>query len=271
MRIGDIELYVESIGSGPPLVLAHGGPGLSHEVFKPTMEKAAEFARVVFYDQRGCGGSTPLSEGIDCGLEDHVSDLEGLRQAMGFERFILLGHSWGAYMALAYAIRHENRLETLILVSPPPPYAESEEHIRRWHQQLSPAMRREIRKITMSRLSADEKANRRLQVELPLYFHDLVALEEFNRRGIRVCGEAAQRAAAAGPLPDLRQEMAALRLPVRIIVGRYDRRTPPDIAEEIQQILCFARLYVLESSGHFPFLEQPKEFLKLIRGEISGR
>ena len=199
------------------------------------------------------------------------SDLEGLRQALGLERFFLLGHSWGAYLALAYAIKHENRLEGLILVSPAPPYAETEEQIRRWHEQFSPAMRREIRKITMSRLSADERANRRLQVELPLYFHDLVALEEFNRRGIRVCGKVAQRVAAAGPLPDLRPEMAALRLPVRIIVGRYDRRTPPAIAEEIQQILCFARLHMLEGSGHFPFLEQPKEFLKLIHAEISGR
>jgi proline iminopeptidase len=269
MLIGDIDIHVDKRGSGPALVLVHGGPGLTQEVFKPHLERAADFATLFFYDQRGCGESTPLSPSLPCTLEDHLNDLEGLRAALGIQRMTLLGHSWGAYLSMAYAVRHEKRLEKLILVSPTLPYPETEEHLHRWNSLLTIPMRREIQKITMSNLPEREKVLRRLHVVLPLYFHNLVAMEEFRRRGIRICGRIAELLAAEGGLIDLRPAIKKLRVPVRIVVGRHDRRTPPVYAEEIEEHLFFSRMQIFESSGHFPFLEQPEEFIRLLRAEIS--
>lgn len=263
-----MDLYFERMGRGRPLVLIHGGPGLSHEPFKPTLERAAEFASVVFYDQRGCGKSPQPREGSRWSVASHLADLESLRAALGFENMTLLGHSWGAYLALAYALEHEKRLGKLVLVSPAPPYAEPEESIRRWHGFLTKKMRREIEEITKSALPPDEKANRRLQVTLPLYFHNLVALEEFRRRGISVSGREIDRFAAEAWLDDLRPQLKRLRLPVAIITGAHDRRIPVEVAREIESILYDAHLVVLEDSGHFPFLEQPKKFIEILKGEL---
>ncbi len=270
MRIGDIDIYVEKLGSGPPLVTVHGGPGLTHETFKPHLERAAEFATVYFYDQRGCGNSTKLTENISCRLKDHVADLEGIRLAQGIQRMTLLGHSWGAYLALAYAVAHTERIEKLILVSPTLPYPETEEHLHRWHSLLTPSMRREIQNITLSRIPENEKELKRLSVVLPLYFHNLVALDDFRRRGICLCGKVAEYIATKGNLVDLRPAIEKLRLPVRIFSGRHDMRTPLSYAEELEQHLYFVRMHMFESSGHFPFLEQPEDFISLLRTEMSA-
>ncbi len=268
MRIGEVELYSELVGDGPPLVLLHGGPGLSLETFKPTLERAGEFASVIFYDQRGCGRSAPLAAGTSCTVENMVADLEGLRAALGLERMALLGHSWGAYLALCYAVAHEQRLDKLILVCPLFPHPEPEAQIHGWWEQLAPAMRSEIQRITMSGLPPDEKATRRMEAMLPLYFHNLVAMEEFHRRGFRVAGKVSEMLAADIARRDLRAELARLRLPATIIAGRHDRRIPLHYVEENAAALYDARLAVLDASGHFPFLEQPEKFLEILRTEM---
>lgn len=269
MKIGDIDLHVEILGSGPHLVLLHGGPGLTCDIFRPALDQAADSATLVYYDQRGCGRSSHLGDGVECGVAEHLADLDGLRAALGAERILLLGHSWGAYLALAYALEHEAHVEKLILVSPAPPYMEGEEQIHRWHSLLTPAMRKQVSRITMSTLPPGEKAKQRLEVELPLYFHNLVAMEDFRRRGFTVCGEVAENLAAPGALPDLRPRMPKLRVPVRIITGENDRRTPLEVAKEIQENLYFSRLMTIDACGHFPFLERPRTFIKLLLQELA--
>ena len=269
MKIGTANLYAETAGSGPPLILVHG-TALSHETFKPTLESASEFATVVFYDQRGCGRSSPIAEGQSVNLEDFVSDLEEIRTGLGYERMFLLGHSWGAYLALAYAIEFEKRLKKLILVSPATPYHETEEQIHSIHKRLTPAMREQIQRITLSNLTLDEKANRRMEVTLPLYFHNLVAMEDFRRRGIRISGKVSEILSNVGFYRDLRPDLPRLRIPVKILVGRNDRRTPVEYSEEIRRHLYDAEVEILDGCGHFPFLERPNLFLKLLKKVIAG-
>ena len=269
MRFGDIDIYMEKHGGGPPLVMVHGGPGLTHEVFKPHLERAAEFATVYFYDQRGCGRSTRLTNDISCKLDDHIADLEGLRSSAGIQRMTLLGHSWGAYLALAYSVKYPDRVKKLMLVSPTLPYPETEEHLHRWYSLLTPSMRREIHNITMSAIPENEKELKRLHVMLPLYFHNLVAMDDFRRRGIRLCGKVAEYIATEGDLVDLRPAIEKLRLPARIFAGRHDMRTPLSYAQELENHLYFVRLHIFASSGHFPFLEQPEDFITLLRAELS--
>ena len=109
-------LYVEESGNpaGIPVVFLHGGPGSGsspahRQFFDP------DAYRIVVFDQRGAGKSTPHGC-IDNNTTDHlINDLEQLRMTLGIERWMVFGGSWGSTLALAYAIRHPNRCLGLVL------------------------------------------------------------------------------------------------------------------------------------------------------------
>lgn len=264
MSIGEPILNFESMGSGSPLVLLHG-TALSAEVFKPTLEDAAEYSKVFFLDQRGCGHNKQLPSGTKLTLSDFTEDLETLRSYLKLEKMTLLGHSWGAYLALAYALKHESALRKLILVSPPPPYAETDEQIHRWMRSVLPEMRREIEKITKSNMSPNAKASKRLEITLPAYFQNLVAMEEFRRRQIIVRHEVVEQLTDPRFYKDLRPELGKLRIPVIIMVGTDDRRTPVEYSEEIRDLLYDSKMMIFPDCGHFPFLERPNLFKAVLR------
>ncbi len=110
------ELYYEQCGnpSGQPAIFLHGGPGAGlipeyRQFFDPSVY------RVVLFDQRGAGRSTPhasLEENTTWAL---VADIEGLRQHLGIERWLVFGGSWGSTLSLAYAETHPERTSALIL------------------------------------------------------------------------------------------------------------------------------------------------------------
>jgi proline iminopeptidase len=115
------KIYYEIIGSGKaiPLVLVNGGPGLDH-LYLHTSTAWDVFAlnrRVIFYDQRGNGRSSPLKEGQSCTLADQIDNLGALRSHLGLEKMILLGSSWGGFLSMAYAARHPERVAGLMLAT----------------------------------------------------------------------------------------------------------------------------------------------------------
>ncbi|MEW6728942.1 MAG: prolyl aminopeptidase [Pseudomonadota bacterium] len=109
-------LYVEECGNpdGLPVVFLHGGPGAgcteSHRrYFDP------ERYRIVLFDQRGCGRSTPHAELAENTTWDLVADIERIRAQLGIERWLVFGGSWGSTLGLAYAEAHPERVTGLIL------------------------------------------------------------------------------------------------------------------------------------------------------------
>ncbi len=100
-----------------PLVVLHGGPGMPSHYLEP-LEALATDRPVVLYDQMGTGRSEHPSDPELWTLETFVTDLELLTAALGFDRFHLLGHSWGGTLALAFADRHPDQLASVILSSP---------------------------------------------------------------------------------------------------------------------------------------------------------
>ena len=115
IAIRDVSLFVKVIGHGYPLVLMHGGPGADLYTLMSFRPLADRFT-LVFYDHRGNGRSTgaPVES---MNFENLTADADALRQALGFEKWAVLGHSFGGNVALEYALRYPQRLSHLLLVN----------------------------------------------------------------------------------------------------------------------------------------------------------
>lgn len=109
-------LYIEECGNpdGLPVVYLHGGPGAG---ISPASRRYFDPARyrVVLFDQRGAGQSTPFADLTDNTTPDLVADIEKIRAHLGIERWLVFGGSWGSTLALAYAEAHPARVTGLVL------------------------------------------------------------------------------------------------------------------------------------------------------------
>ncbi len=109
-------IYIEQCGAlrGRPALALHGGPGGG---LSPEMRRFFDPARyrVVMMDQRGCGRSTPHAEIRENTTWDLVADIERVREALGIEKWLVFGGSWGSTLALAYAAKHPERVTGLVL------------------------------------------------------------------------------------------------------------------------------------------------------------
>lgn len=113
---GPHEIYFEECGKkdGKPCVILHGGPG---GAINPTMRRFFDPAkwRMALFDQRGCGRSRPNASLDDNTTWSLIEDIERLREHLGIEKWCVFGGSWGSTLALAYAITHPDRVESLVL------------------------------------------------------------------------------------------------------------------------------------------------------------
>lgn len=127
IQVNNCRLYVDVVGSGltaegpkmverPVVFVLHGGPGADHSTMKPDFNPLAEVAQLVYYDHRGQGRSDP-DKSDNWHLDQWADDLRGLIDTLGIETPIVLGLSFGGFVAQNYAVRHPDRLHKLILAS----------------------------------------------------------------------------------------------------------------------------------------------------------
>ncbi len=98
---GDIDVAYTAVGSGTPLLVLHGGPGIGPGYLRALDAWADEF-RLVYYDQRG-SGETELGDPEKVSFKGHIDDLDALRAGLGIDQANLVGHSAGGLLAMAYA------------------------------------------------------------------------------------------------------------------------------------------------------------------------
>lgn len=120
----DVALFVRTFEGGSESVIAvHGGPGVSSDHLEALVPITAAGVDLVMYDQRGVGRSSPPVD-LDpkaYALERYVADLEAVRVYTGDASVVLVGHSWGAIVAAAYAARHPDHVSALVLIDPASP------------------------------------------------------------------------------------------------------------------------------------------------------
>lgn len=168
--IGDCSLYLESEpGTGKyPLVLLHGGPGGTHHDFHPNFSAASgSFQSVNYYDQRGCGQSD-YSPGNGYSIAQAVDDLEALRLKKGFEKWVVLGHSYGGILAQAYGLKYPKSHAGLILVTSGLGYP---------HEQIDSSLYQRgyarMTKEEMLTFQAIHEEHRRGEIDLPTLIYNI--------------------------------------------------------------------------------------------------
>lgn len=258
-----VSLFTRSVGHGPDTVVLHGGPGAHHDYLLPQFDALATRRRLRYYDQRG-GGRSPVPPDTPVGWREHVADLDALLDHWDLESATVLGYSWGALLALLYAVQHPGRIGRLALVSPA---AATIEGRREFERRFAERMRapeitgaREALRASSLR-TEDPEAYRQRMFELSVagYFanperaHDLTPFRVTGRTQTAVWNGLADY--------DLRAELGTLRVPARVLHGRYDP-IPIETARDTAQRLG-AEFFEMES-GHVPYVEDFERFVSLL-------
>src|SRR5947209_2344725 len=142
--VGKGSLYSREIGRGQSVIVLHGGPDFDHRYLLPDLDRLADTFRLVYYDQRGRGRSADQVLPEEVTLTSEVDDLDRVRQHFHLASSALLGHSWGAVLALEYALRHPERVSHMILMNPAPASSSDLAAFRKaYAQRLGPDMDRQ--------------------------------------------------------------------------------------------------------------------------------
>ena len=116
-----VQVYYRLVGSGrDTIIVLHGGPGFTQDYLAADLEPLAAQHGLLFYDQRGAGKSTLVTDSVKLAGPRFAEDIEALRTHFGMEKVTLLGHSWGSGVAALYAERYPERLGQMILVGSMP-------------------------------------------------------------------------------------------------------------------------------------------------------
>ena len=283
----DIRLFHFSNGAGKNILIVHGGPGFPFGTPLPGLEPLADRYRFHYYDQRGCGKSSrPIDKFSSSnyyenvtkldrtlGLGAQIADIERIRQILGEEKIILIGHSFGGFLASLYAAEFPEHVEALILVAP----AET---------LVMPAIGGGLFEEVKKLLPAEMKSEYEDFLKHYMDYGDIFSksetdLADLNAEFGKYYAAAARPRGFIVPLPedstlnggwmvqamyfsmgmrhDYRQALRQVDAPVLVIHGENDLQTE-QASRLYSETFPHSEYRVLSGAGHFPFYDQPEEY-----------
>ena len=263
-------IFYEVIGAGEPIIVIHGGPGLDHSYLQPGLDALAIRNTLIYYDQRGTGRSVAALDSTAINLDAFISDIDVLRQALGYERVNLLAHSWGALLGIEYAARHPEATGGLILMNPVEPGTRFSVQLdQRRTAARTPEDSTELAALrAMEGFAARDPAtlSQAYRVMFRQTLRDRARIEELEL-------DLAESTAKNGP--DVAQligtsigevdwwdRLSAIQTPTLVLHGRYDAM-PLAMSQALAAAFPTGRVVVLES-GHFPYLEARDALLSAV-------
>jgi proline-specific peptidase len=271
MSIRGISLNVKVMGKGYPIVLMHGGPGLDYKTMLPLKPLADQFT-LVFYDHR-CNGRSEGAEVTTMTMDNLTADADALRQALGFEKWAVLGHSFGGNVALEYALRYPQSLSQLVLMNTggdqwwvnqnaPEILAKrgfSESTVQDAHRFYNGQI--ENREFTTIFLKINKAYSYSNSFDLWTMIQGLV-LGYMPKMRPDACIFGYNKVLQGWSVMD---RLGEIKVPTLVIAGSYDFLFPPEHQKQLAAGIPNSRLVMIERAGHNPDMEQPTETLKAIR------
>jgi proline iminopeptidase len=271
-------LFVLERGSGPlPLFVLHGGPGCDHTMFGGHLDGLTDTCRLLFVDQRAQGRSDPAPPETWT-LSEMAADVERLAETLGLQRYAVLGHSFGAFVALQHAVDFPGRPAASIISSGVPD-ASFLEAVQRNLDAFEPVKLREQVTNSWAReaeAQTQEDCRSILSDQLPFHFRNPLdpRIDEMRAElGHAVYAPDVLRAAATSDYGaiEVLQRLPSVTHPILVLAGRYDRTCSPAGAEAIAEAVPDAELVVFEESGHMTFIEEEDKYVATVSDFITRR
>jgi proline iminopeptidase len=273
--IRDTSLYIDVTGHGYPLLLMHGGPGADHWTLLPFRRLADQFT-LIFYDHR-CNGRSQGAPVSSMTFENLTADAEALRRKLGYDRWAVLGHSFGGHVALEYALRYPRSLSHLVLVdtggdsrwaqhnaaevlarrgfSP-----EKVKLVRRW---FNGDFRPRQMPLILMRIGSAYY----YRPSLSLITRELIHGEWRSKMRPEAMIFAGRHMVKNWTVMD---RLGEITVPTLIMAGRDDFIFPPEHQRELAASIPDSHVQLIERAGHNPHVEQPAQVMQAIRDFISA-
>jgi proline iminopeptidase len=277
VAIDDTRLFVVERGNGHPVIVLHGGPGMDHHEFGDYLDPLADAFRLLLVDQRSQGRSD-RAPAHTWTLERMAQDVIMLARAMGLERYAVLGHSFGAFVALQNAVDFPGMAAQTIVSSGVPsmtylkaverhllafgPIELREQVIRSWEREAHARTPEDVASILLD--------------QWPFQFADPTdaRIGEYVRRsagGVFDAGVLRHFASSGYGGIEVRDRLGEVASPVLVLAGRHDRTCGVDAAEAIAAGIPGAELVVFERSGHMAFVEEQSSWLETVRRFLAAQ
>jgi proline iminopeptidase len=279
-RTGDISVDRASLkykifGTGPPLVVLHGGPGIGYEYLLPELvDSLSHCVEVIFYDQRASGQSTGSDTPELLNASSFVSDLAQIYASLNISKPILLGHSFGGLLAMVFGLRYPDRVAGLILVDSDPA---SKSLWSRYPERLRPQKQEDLAELAEIRSRAGWQSDptrvaRYFELSLKPFFCNESKMP--SGFGHRFASATPENLFGTAPLVratfgewDLYPQLGKLRVPTLIVVGN-ESIYPEEAVFRLQQSLPVSELAKLSEVAHFPQIEATDAFAQIVAGFI---
>jgi proline iminopeptidase len=267
--LNDTTIWFDQTGppDAPVLLTMHGGLGFDHLYMERSFHRLSDRFRVVAYDHRGNGQSVPAQrESIT--MEQLADDAAALLDHLDVDRAIVLGHSYGGFIAQEFALRHGDRLTGLVLVDTTPGQlgtGEVEDSI-----EPGPPIPDELLALFATLPATDEEFAAGVPATLPYYFHDRgnpTVLEAAHAMtdGTRFRVEPMVRGFEVLAGWSSVNRLDTITAPTLVIVGRHDLHTSwPQSTSRIGPRIPGAEVVVFENSAHFPWVEESEAFFAVL-------
>ena len=275
VSVRDVSLFVDVIGRGYPLVLMHGGPGADHWTLLPFRHLADSYS-LIFYDHR-CNGRSVGAPVSSMTWENLTADADALRERLGFERWAVLGHSFGGQVALEYALRYPERVTHLVLLD-----TGADSH---WERQnasevlIARGYGREKAELARRWFNGEFTPREYFSIFSQIgdaYFHGsgLAMLARELSSGAWRSRPRAEPLIFAGRhlMRDwtVVDRLGEITAPTLVVAGREDFVFPPQCQLELAAGIPHARLRIIDRAGHNPHDEQTAEVMEAVTDFLGG-
>ncbi len=269
-------IFVRTRGSGPPILIIHGGPGMDHSYFLPHMDELADSYQLIYYDQRASGRSQIDVDSTTVSMPGFIQDMEAIRSHFNLDKWNVMGHSWGGLLAMCYALEHEERLLSLLLIN---------------STAASTELQEQEQELLAQRESEEDRNAREAIIQSPAFqngetsayeaLYRLIFTQEFYDQSYvdsLVLDFQPDFAASGAKLRflskdfsdvDLNERLQEMRVPTLILYGEHDVQSTtsgPSLAKQIP----VNEFILLEDSGHFPFVESKEIFFETVRSFLGS-
>ena len=256
----------------PVCFVLHGGPGGTHLGFRPHFSQLTESIQLVYIDNRGSGFSDRGPQ-KSYTLENNVEDIEALRKYLGLNKIYLLGHSYGGMVAMSYALKYQNNLNGLLLLTTSPS-SRFLENAKAFVEQNGTEEQKEMANVLWDgAFQSLEHVAKYYEVMGPLYSKKQ---SNDNKPGAAAIGHRSYQALNEGfgnflRSFDIRDELKTIHVPTLVMAGRYDWITSVEESEQIASLIPNSRLVVFENSSHNVHVDETEKFFETVLTFIKDK